>query len=77
MSDAGQRQGETRQLARYEVRPEAVGRCLSAIREFVAYVKKNEPGTLRYEACQEPEHHAAPRLRRTIPRSSEWQGCST
>jgi quinol monooxygenase YgiN len=45
--------GEIRQLARYEVRPEAVGRCLAAIREFVAYVRKNEPGTLRYEVWQE------------------------
>jgi quinol monooxygenase YgiN len=48
--------GEIRQLARYEVRPEAVGRCLAAIREFVAYVRKNEPGTLRYEVWQEPAH---------------------
>lgn len=48
--------GEIRQLARYEVRPEAVGRCLAAIREFVAYVRKNEPGTLRYEVWQEQAH---------------------
>jgi len=42
-----------RQLASYQVRPEAVDRVLGAIREFVAYVKANEPGTLRYEAWQE------------------------
>ena len=44
---------EVRQLARYQVRPEALERCLAAIREFVAYVRANEPGTLRYEVWQE------------------------
>ena len=47
---------EIRQLARYEVRPESLERCLAAIREFVAYVRANEPGTLRYEVWQEPEN---------------------
>ena len=56
MEQAGEGHGEIRQLARYEVRPEALDRCLSAIREFVAYVRKSEPGTLRYEVWQEPEH---------------------
>jgi quinol monooxygenase YgiN len=42
-----------RQLARYQVRPEALERCLAAIHEFVAYVRANEPGTLRYEVWQE------------------------
>jgi quinol monooxygenase YgiN len=42
-----------RQLARYQVRPEAVERCLAAIREFVGYVRANEPGTLRYDVWQE------------------------
>jgi quinol monooxygenase YgiN len=46
---------EVRQLAHYEVRPEALERCLAAIQEFVAYVRENEPGTLRYEVWQEPE----------------------
>jgi quinol monooxygenase YgiN len=46
-------QPEIRQLARYQVRPEALERCLAAIREFVAYVRSNEPGTLRYEVWQE------------------------
>ena len=44
---------EIRQLARYQVRPEALEQCLAAIREFVAYVRANEPGTLRYEVWQE------------------------
>ncbi len=44
---------EIRQLARYQVRPEALERCLAAIHEFVAYVRANESGTLRYEVWQE------------------------
>jgi quinol monooxygenase YgiN len=40
-------------LARYQVRPEALERCLAAIHEFVGYVRANEPGTLRYEVWQE------------------------
>jgi quinol monooxygenase YgiN len=47
--------GEIRQLARYQVRPEALERCLAVIREFVAYVRAKEPGTLRYEVWQERE----------------------
>lgn len=46
---------EIHQLARYQVRPEALARCLAAIREFVAYVRANEPGTLHYEVWQENE----------------------
>jgi quinol monooxygenase YgiN len=46
---------EIRQLARYQVRPEALEQCLAAIREFVAYVRANEPGTLRYEVWQEQD----------------------
>jgi quinol monooxygenase YgiN len=41
------------QLARYQVRPDAIARCLAAIHEFVAYVKAHEPGTLRYDVWQE------------------------
>jgi quinol monooxygenase YgiN len=44
---------EIRQIARYQVRPEALERCLAAVREFVAYVRTHEPGTLRYEVWQE------------------------
>ncbi len=47
---------EIRQLARYEVRPEALERCLAAIHEFVAYVRSNESGTLRYEVWQERDN---------------------
>jgi quinol monooxygenase YgiN len=50
------RASEIRELARYEVRPEALDQCLAAIHEFVAYVRKNEPGALRYEVWQESEH---------------------
>lgn len=46
-------QQEIRQLARYQIHPEALERVLSAIREFVMYVRANEPGTLRYEVWQE------------------------
>jgi quinol monooxygenase YgiN len=45
--------GEIHELARYEVRPEALERCLAAMHEFVAYVRANEPGALRYEVWQE------------------------
>ena len=52
MADAADTQ-EIRQLARYQVRPEALSRCLAAIGEFVAYERAHEPGTLRYEVWQE------------------------
>ena len=48
--------GEIHELARYEVRPEALPQCLAAIHEFVAYVRDNEPGALRYEVWQEAGH---------------------
>ena len=44
---------EIRQLARYQIRGKALERCLAAIQEFVAYIRANEPGTLRYEVWQE------------------------
>ena len=47
---------EIRELARYEVRPEALKECLAAIHDFVAYVRANEPGALRYEVWQESAH---------------------
>ena len=46
---------ELRELARYEVRPEALDACLAAIHEFVAYVRTHEPGALRYEVWQDAE----------------------
>jgi len=47
---------EIHELARYEVRPESLQTCLDAIQEFVAYVRDNEAGALRYEVWQEAEH---------------------
>ncbi|HKV74003.1 MAG TPA: antibiotic biosynthesis monooxygenase family protein [Gemmatimonadales bacterium] len=47
--------GEIHELARYEVRAEALDACLAAIHEFVAYVREREPGALRYEVWQEKE----------------------
>lgn len=47
---------EIHELARYEVRPETLDTCLAAIHEFVAYVRENEPGALRYEVWQNKEH---------------------
>ena len=44
---------EIRQLARYQIRPEELDKCLAAIHEFVAYIRSKEPGTLRYEVRQE------------------------
>jgi quinol monooxygenase YgiN len=52
MANAAETQ-EIRQLARYQMRPDALARCLAAIDEFVAYVRAREPGTLRYEVWQE------------------------
>ena len=47
---------EIHELASYEVRPDALEVCLTAIHEFVAYVRANEPGALRYEVWQNAEH---------------------
>jgi quinol monooxygenase YgiN len=48
--------GEIHELARYEVRPDALDEVLSAIHEFVEYVRTHEPGALRYEVWQEAAH---------------------
>ena len=48
--------GEIHELARYEVRPDALGEVIDAIHEFVAYVREKEPGALRYEVWQEAHH---------------------
>ena len=53
MANGESKGDEIRQLARYQVRPESLELCLAAIREFVAYVRENEPGTLRYDVWQE------------------------
>lgn len=44
------------QLARYEVRPESLDRCVAAIHQFVAYVREHEDGTFRYDVWQERDH---------------------
>ncbi len=43
------------QLARYQVRPGSVEKCVAAIQEFVAYLKANEPTTLEYVSIQEAD----------------------
>ena len=48
--------GEIHELARYEVRPDALERCIAAIHEFVAHVRDNESGALRYEVWQDSKH---------------------
>ena len=45
--------------ARFKVKPEARAKCEQAIREFIAYVKANEPGTLRYTSLQEKDDPAS------------------
>ena len=47
---------EIHEFARYEVRPETLDQCLAAIHEFVAYIRENEPGSLRYEVWQDAKH---------------------
>ncbi len=39
--------------ARYQVRPDAVDKCVKAVQELVKYVNANEPMTLFYLANQE------------------------
>ncbi len=40
-------------IARYKVKPELLAEAHAFIREFVAIVKEQEPGTLSYDAYQE------------------------
>jgi quinol monooxygenase YgiN len=55
MTDSNGKGREVRELARYQVKAESLDRCLAAIHEFVAYVRRSEPGTLRYEVWQEQD----------------------
>ena len=41
--------------ARFQVKAAALAECQQAVREFVAYVRANEPGTRLYLALQEQE----------------------
>ena len=41
------------QIAHYRVKPKAVAKVKKAIKEFVRYVKANEPGTRMYVAWQQ------------------------
>ncbi len=41
------------QTARFQVQPAALEKCEQAIREFIDYLRANEPQTLQYLAMQE------------------------
>ena len=43
------------QIARYQVRPQAIAKVKRAVEEFVRYVTENEPGTRLYMAWQEKD----------------------
>lgn len=43
------------QTARFRIRPESLPICQAAIKEFLAYIKANEPGTLYYISLQEQD----------------------
>jgi len=45
------------QTAYFVVRDDALDLCQNAIREFVEYVRANEPDTLLYSSLQEKEDH--------------------
>ncbi len=39
----------------YRIKKQAVGRVKSAVKEFVSYIKENEPGTILYVVWQEKD----------------------
>ena len=41
--------------AHFQVKPESRAKCEQAIREFIDYIKANEPGTLRYTSLQQAD----------------------
>lgn len=43
------------QTAYFRVHREALAKCQAAIKEFVAYVQANEPGTLEYVSMQQTD----------------------
>jgi quinol monooxygenase YgiN len=45
------------QTAYFVVRDDALAMCENAIREFIDYVRENEPDTLTYTSLQEKEQH--------------------
>jgi quinol monooxygenase YgiN len=47
------------QIARYTVRKESVGKIQTAIKEFVDYIRANEPGTLVYYSQQDTKDPAS------------------
>jgi quinol monooxygenase YgiN len=56
MAGPAEKSTEIRQLAHYEIHPDAIARVKDAIGEFVDYVRSNDPGTLRYDVWQDQEH---------------------
>jgi quinol monooxygenase YgiN len=39
--------------ARYQVKPESVEKCKQILKEYLAFIKQNEPGTLFYIVVQD------------------------
>jgi quinol monooxygenase YgiN len=56
LENSAKSQDEIHQLAFYEIHAEAIDKVKAAIDRFVAYIRANEPGTLRYDVWQEQEH---------------------
>ena len=41
--------------AHFQCKPESIEKCQQANREFIEYLKANEPGTLRYTSLQQAD----------------------